>query len=82
MSLQYMSTSDIKDEFLRQQYEDGCPTKVVIDEEAINPKMGWTARVLWGFENINGKRYLTRNAQSSKNGETVVARMVYDYHQK
>ncbi|KAJ5092995.1 hypothetical protein N7456_008856 [Penicillium angulare] len=82
MSLRYMKASDIKDEVLRQRYEDGCPTKMVIDEDAFNPKMGWTAHVLWGFENINGKRYLTRNATSSRNDETVVARMVYDYHEK
>ncbi|KAJ5287935.1 hypothetical protein N7478_003621 [Penicillium angulare] len=81
MSLRYMNTSGIKDEVIRQQYEDGCPTKTVIDEDAVNLKMGWTAHVLWGFEIINGKRYLTRNATSSRNDETVAARMVYDYQE-
>ncbi|KAJ5784600.1 uncharacterized protein N7503_009812 [Penicillium pulvis] len=83
MQLRYMNTADIKDDVLRQGFEEGCSSSIVIDEAAYNTKMDWTAHVLWGFEMINGKRYLTRNALTSKNSQKdkpVTARMVYDYH--
>ncbi|KAJ5646370.1 hypothetical protein N7490_002742 [Penicillium lividum] len=83
MQLKYMNTTDVKDDLLRQAFEDGCCASKVIDEAAYNTRMGWTAHVLWGFEMINGKRYLTRTAVTSKTlkkDETVTARMVYDYH--
>ncbi|KAJ5758980.1 hypothetical protein N7520_006136 [Penicillium odoratum] len=83
MQLKYMNTADVKDDMLRQAFEDGCCSNKVIDEAAYNTRMGWTAHVLWGFEMINGKRYLTRTAVTSKTlkkDETVTARMVYDYH--
>ncbi|KAJ5721695.1 uncharacterized protein N7483_009629 [Penicillium malachiteum] len=82
MKLQYVSTDDIKNDLMRQSFEDACASKMVIDEGAENPKMGWSAHVLWGFENIHGKRYLTRNVRTWKNDESIVARMVYDCHQK
>lgn len=83
MQLRYINTADINDDVLRQGFEEGCASNMVIDETAYNTKMGWTAHVLWGFEMINGKRYLARNAITSKNSqkdEPVTARMVYDYH--
>ncbi|KAJ6028357.1 hypothetical protein N7540_003933 [Penicillium herquei] len=82
MKLQYVGTDDVKNDLMRQSFEDACASKMVIDEGAENPKMGWSAHVLWGFENINGKRYFTRNVRTWKKDEIVVVRMVYDCHQK
>ncbi|KAJ6095426.1 hypothetical protein N7486_006172 [Penicillium sp. IBT 16267x] len=83
MQLRYINTADIKDDVLRLGFEEGCSSNTVIDEAAYNTKMDWTAHVLWGFEMIYGKRYLTRNAITWKNykkDEPVTVRMVYDYH--
>ncbi|KAJ5717596.1 hypothetical protein N7488_003242 [Penicillium malachiteum] len=82
MKLRYVSTDDVQNDLIRQSFEDACASKMVIDEGAENPKMGWSAHVLWGFENINGKRYFTRNVRTWKKDEIVVVRMVYDCHQK
>ncbi|KAJ5579640.1 uncharacterized protein N7459_005625 [Penicillium hispanicum] len=79
MSLQYISLDDVPDETLRQRLSGGTQCKVVIDEAAHNKAKGWTARVMWGFEIIDGKRYFTRNATTSKDEQTVNSRMVYDY---
>ncbi|KAJ5928195.1 hypothetical protein N7466_007151 [Penicillium verhagenii] len=82
MQLRYMNTATIMDDELRNAFEEGCSSNLVIDEEAYNTKMDWTARVFWGFEMIDGKRYFTRHAttkKGSKNDGIVTARMVYDY---
>lgn len=82
MSLEYVRAADIDNESIRQQYEEGGSANMAIDEVAENPKMGWSARVFWGFEYIGGKRYLTRNVKTWKGDNTVVARMVYDFQEK
>ena len=82
MSLEYVRAADIDNETIRQQYEEGGTANMAIDEVAENPKMGWSARVFWGFEHIGGKRYLTRRVKTWKGDNIVVARMVYDFQEK
>lgn len=80
MQLRYMNVAEIPDETLRQKLGEASPSKTLIDEVASNSSKGWEARVKWGFELIDGKRYLTRNVTTTKDRHTVDARMVYDYH--
>ena len=42
---------------------------------------GWTAEQLWGFEEIDGKRYYTRRVvvRDAKGSKTERVRLVYDY---
>ncbi|KAJ9216622.1 hypothetical protein DTO166G4_1838 [Paecilomyces variotii] len=41
---------------------------------------GWTAEQIWGFENINGKRYYTRRVVvAAKDGSYQLGRLVYNY---
>lgn len=42
---------------------------------------GWTAEQIWGFEQVNGKRYYTRRivGRSAKGDKTERVRLVYDY---
>lgn len=80
MRLRYVNTSEISDEFLRQKLSEGSPSKTVIDEIAHNKTKGWDARVIWGFELIDGHRYLTRNVITTKDEKAVKSRLVYDFH--
>lgn len=79
MQLRYMNITEISDQDLQQKLSEGSPSKTVIDELAHNSTKGWNARVLWGFEVIDGRRYLTRNVVTSKDERSVKARMVYDF---
>ncbi|KAJ5598970.1 hypothetical protein N7450_000037 [Penicillium hetheringtonii] len=80
MQLRYMDAMEISDEVLQQKLFEGSSSKTVIDELAQNSTKGWNARVIWGFEVIDGRRYLTRNVVTSKNEKSVNVRMVYDFH--
>lgn len=80
MRLRYVKTSEISDEALRQRLSEGSPSKTVIDEIAHNKTKGWDARVIWGFEIIDGIRYLTRNVITTKNEKVVKSRLVYDFY--
>lgn len=80
MSLQYINVDDISNEPLRRRLEPGNPSKIVIDESAHNSGKGWDARVVWAFELVDGKRYLTRNVSTWNDKDKVETRMVYDYH--
>lgn len=80
MQLRYMNVANISDEDLREKLNEASPSKTVIDEIAQNSSKGWQAQVMWGFEMINGKRYLTRNVTTTKDKQKVGAKMVYDYH--
>lgn len=80
MRLQYINVADISSEPLRQRLEKANPSKIVIDESAHNPGKGWKAQVVWAFELVNEKRYLTRNVSTWNDKEKVEARMVYDYY--
>ncbi|KAJ5129069.1 hypothetical protein N7448_002781 [Penicillium atrosanguineum] len=79
MRLQYINVANISNETLRQRLEKANPSKIVINESADNPDKGWEAQVVWAFELVNEKRYLTRNVSTWNDKERVEARMVYDY---
>ena len=79
MRLRYIKVEDVPDEELRRSLYDGTPSKIIIDEVAHNETRGWDARVFWGFEMIDGKRYFTRNVSTTKGKETVVCRIVYTH---
>lgn len=80
MRLRYVNTSEVSDKVLRQRLSEGSPSKTVIDEIAHNRTKGWDARVIWGFEIIDGYRYLTRNVITTKDEKAIESRLVYDFH--
>jgi hypothetical protein len=74
--------------FLRaEKLKDGSPSKFLDDEHVQSWVMnqdkgyGWTAEQIWGFEDINGKRYHTRRvvATSADRNKVERLRLVYDY---
>lgn len=79
MRLQYINVAEVNDECLREKLEKANPSKIVIEESAQNPGQGWKAQVVWAFELVNEKRYLTRNVSTWNEKEKLEARMVYDY---
>lgn len=79
MMLRYMDATEIEDETLRQKMSQEGLSKTVIYEVAHNTEKKWEAKVVWGFENIKGERYLTRNVKTWNEKETLVTRMVYDW---
>ncbi|KAJ5605421.1 hypothetical protein N7510_008202 [Penicillium lagena] len=78
MQFQYSDVAEVADNTFRGSYKESGDSRI-IDEFAINAVKGWEARVIWGFELIDGKRRLTRNTRTTKGGDTVDARFVYDY---
>lgn len=79
MQLRYMNVTDVPDEAIRAKLMENNPSTTVIDEYAENSSKGWQAKVIWGFEMIEGKRYLTRHVTITKDEDKVDAWMVYDY---
>lgn len=77
MRLQFINTSEILEDILREKLEKSSINKEVIQELAKNSTKGWDAEVIWGFEEIEGSKYLTRNISTTKGNDKVIARMVY-----
>jgi hypothetical protein len=72
--------------FLRgEKLKDGSPSKFVDDEHVqswvVNQDQGygWTAEQVWGFEEIDGKRYHTRRVVVRNGDKVEHLRLVYDY---
>ncbi|ETN45893.1 uncharacterized protein HMPREF1541_00074 [Cyphellophora europaea CBS 101466] len=72
--------------FLRaERLKDGSPSKFVDDEHVqswvVNQDAGygWTAEQVWGFEEIDGKRYHTRRVVARKDDKVERLRLVYNY---
>ncbi|EKV17541.1 hypothetical protein PDIG_14210 [Penicillium digitatum PHI26] len=78
MQLQFIDRSDILEDSIRQILEVASLSDKVIQEVARNASKGWDAEVIWGFEELDGKKYLTRNISTTKEENKVIARMVYD----
>lgn len=66
MQLQFVNISAILEDSIRQVLEVASLSEKVIQELAQNASKGWEAEVIWAFEVLDGKRYLTRNISTSK----------------
>ncbi|CAI7603431.1 unnamed protein product [Penicillium viridicatum] len=78
MQLQFVNVTAILEDSIRQALEVASLSDKVIQELAQNASKGWEAEVIWGFEELDGKRYLTRNISTTKAEKKVIAKMVYD----
>lgn len=78
MQLKFIDKSGILDDSIRQILETASLTDKVIQELARNTSKGWEAEVIWGFEELDGRRHLTRNISTTKEEKKVIAKMVYD----
>ncbi|KAJ5971502.1 uncharacterized protein N7479_001420 [Penicillium vulpinum] len=78
MQLQFIDRSEIVEDTIREIVKVASLSDKVIQELAHNTTKGWEAEVIWGFEELEGKRYLTRNISTTKEEKKVIAKMVYD----
>ncbi|CAI7658850.1 unnamed protein product [Penicillium glandicola] len=78
MQLKFIDISDIVEDSVRQILEVASLSDKVIQELAHNSSKGWDAEVIWGFEELDRKRYLTRNISTTKGEKKITAKMVYD----
>ncbi|KAH7027363.1 uncharacterized protein B0I36DRAFT_326949 [Microdochium trichocladiopsis] len=47
--------------------------------ENVDPKGGWTAAQIWGFQTIDGERRYVRHVVVEKGGQVETIKMVYDF---
>jgi hypothetical protein len=76
--LKIIEIAEVREDSIRQTLETIRSSKKVIQELARNISKGWEAEVIWGFEDIDGKRYLTRNVSTVKDEKKVIGKMVYE----
>ncbi|KAF3024711.1 hypothetical protein E8E15_010293 [Penicillium rubens] len=78
MQLRFIDRPDILEDPIRQILEVASLSDKVIQELAHNASKGWEAEVIWGFEELEGKKCMTRNISTTKDEKKVIAKMVYD----
>ncbi|KIA76015.1 hypothetical protein HK57_00632 [Aspergillus ustus] len=66
--------------------KDGAPSSWAEDASGqnlqcviVNDEAGWTMEQVWGFEEIDGKRYHTRRSVVRKDNQVERGRLVYNY---
>jgi hypothetical protein len=78
------ASTDLKDgdedeEFLKKDWIDDD----VLDNQVESTKNGWTARQVWGFQNVDvegeTKRMYVRNVVVKKKDKVVRAKLIYDF---
>lgn len=73
---------NVADAFLRDGWEkaaDGPGGEAHIESFVENKDKGWTARQIWGFAVVDGKRYYVRRVVAEKGEEVIKVRLVYDW---
>ncbi|CAG8024506.1 unnamed protein product [Penicillium salamii] len=84
--LKFVDIREIGDDSIRQAFEIANYSEKVIQELAHDiPKPSardqsktWEAEVIWAFENIDGKRCLTRNVSIVGAEKKITVKMIYD----
>lgn len=71
--------SEVTDDFLKNGWLPESQEGDVISTNVVNKKDGWSAKQIWGFEQVNGERRYVRHALVEKDGKRVDTRLVYDY---
>ncbi|KAK0127231.1 hypothetical protein ONS96_006784 [Cadophora gregata f. sp. sojae] len=84
----WSSFQEIDDEFLKEGWLEGEEEAAGPEGEkhvesfAVNEEKGWTARQIWGFATVDGKRYYTRRVVVTKGSEVLKVRLVYNWQGK
>nr|QJY30859.1 hypothetical protein [Discosia rubi] len=82
MRAQYVSSVEVSSEdVLGREIEKPIASddRVGIKEVTEGVNTGWKTTALWGFERINGERRFCKYCITTKEGQNVQARLVYDY---
>jgi hypothetical protein len=74
------------DGFLKEAWLEEGPQgpdgEVLVHTFSVNEELGWDAEQIWGFSEIEGKRYYTRRVIVTKGDEVLKVRLAYDYQGK
>jgi hypothetical protein len=75
-----IDSPEIVDDFLKEGWleTDGEFIQSFVDNEG----KGWNGEQIWGFAEVDGKRYHVRRVVVKKGDETLKVRLVYDWHGK
>ena len=76
----FIKLSEIPDKFLRTGWSTEMEGADFVEEEIKSLEKEWMAHQLWGFQEVDGKRYYVRNVVVTKGTERKQARLVYGYH--
>ncbi|KAF1985670.1 hypothetical protein K402DRAFT_394648 [Aulographum hederae CBS 113979] len=75
-----LSDSDPDDKFLKEGWEkDVLDAGELVCGSQDNDKDGWKQRQVWGFAEVDGKRYHVRKVATRKGKEFQHLKTVYDY---
>lgn len=69
----------MEDDYLKQGWVLDTPESEVVENYVESLKDTWTARQVWGFAEVNGKRCHVRRILAKKGTEEHRIRMVYDW---
>lgn len=79
VTIQYIPVSGIDDPTVRTKFEASGEPGTAIWEVVKSVTNSWETSAFWGFEEINGKRYHTRNSITTKGDLLLKLRVVYDF---
>lgn len=75
----FIKLSEIHDDFLKSNWSQEMEGADFFEDEVKSLENAWEAHQVWGFQEIDGKRYYARNVVITKGSERKEARLVYDY---
>ncbi|MCJ1373075.1 hypothetical protein MMC20_004302 [Loxospora ochrophaea] len=78
----WVKLAELEEEFLREGWLVEGESEEFIQSYVESVGNGWTADQVWGFAEIQGKRYYTRRLVVKKGDETIKAVMAYDFLKK
>lgn len=83
----WATLEQVDDDFLKEGWLDGdaeCagPEGQKHVESFVDAERGWTARQMWGFAQVQGKRYHVRRVVVIKGEQVKKVRLVYDFLSK
>jgi hypothetical protein len=73
------------DEYHKEGWLDekvGPEGQEYVQSFTVNEERGWTANMIWGMAEVDGKRYYVRRIVVSRGDKTLRIRLVYDYQGK
>jgi len=80
----WIKISNLKDDdadeaFLKKGWTDETVSDETVDSYVESINNGWTARQIWGFEEIDGERKYVRHVVVKKKDKVERARLIYDF---
>ena len=83
MDLDAVEDPFLKEGWLHDDAEKGGPAgELHIESYVENDERGWTGEQIWGFADVDGKRYYVRRVVIKKGGEELKVRLVYNWQGK